>query len=605
MRSPFSRKRTKTTFTNGPNVDRSVWIGSVRVGKKNQQVESSEDDVSSPNDKNNAEQLQIMKPSLIKRIQALSPRRETERDENAGVEEHFFSPDSNHPPKNNRKSVSIGSETVLGDGDASSLPSSNRRASRSHVTARRKRSSSSRSSSQLFNSVTSVDIPSRSLTVSSLEDAVENHRGASSRVEEGVDLEAALTPKDGADDDYSYVNTRQIATDSSRIGSKRKQYYDGQGRQSLNNRQQLQANSITGVKRRRLSQRARTRLTMREVNSNIQPGRSYSTLDDSMGALEKRKAITLPRTIDFFLQIEMKLIAVNALISVVLTVLVLATFPDSWKTGLEESSLAVSLLGAFLSFALVFRTQTCYNRWWEARSHWGRMTAACVNLAGQSLAWFVDEELVDRFLSHCVIFPYACKAVLRGNTLNSSSEEGPRFLQGGILTDAELGTFVRHGLAPFTCLEIMRSTMHEELLQSHSNYDHQRRLPPEAINGAYLAMEESLSELYFSFGACSKINSTRMPASYTVFMRSFVLFFFILASLSWAPRIKFLTPIITGFMVFLINTVIVIGDQMMRPFTLTWSGLPLQKFCVIIEHEIQNQSRRQADIKRLVRRFTN
>ena len=100
---------------------------------------------------------------------------------------------------------------------------------------------------------------------------------------------------------------------------------------------------------------------MREVNSNIQPGRNDSVLEDSMGTLEKRKAITLPRTIDFFLRIEIKLIAVNALVSVLLTLLVLTTFPESWLTGLKESSQTVSLLGAFLSFALVFRTQSCYH----------------------------------------------------------------------------------------------------------------------------------------------------------------------------------------------------------------------------------------------------
>lgn len=109
-------------------------------------------------------------------------------------------------------------------------------------------------------------------------------------------------------------------------------------------------------------------------------------------------------------------------------------------------------------------------------------------------------------------------------------------------------------------------------------------------------MEHIFWELNLNFGACLKINGTRMPASYTVFMRSFVFFFFVLASLAWAPATKWYTPIITGFMVFSIDTVIVIGDQMMSPFDMQWAGLPLQKFCVIMEHEIMNVSRRHADI---------
>lgn len=222
------------------------------------------------------------------------------------------------------------------------------------------------------------------------------------------------------------------------------------------------------------------------------------------------------------------------------------------------------------------------------------MTATCVNVAGQALTWFADDELIDRFLTHCIIFPYACKAVLRGNALTSSSEEGPRLLSSGMLTDADLGVICRHGtFPPFSCIDIMRKTMHEELLKT--------RLPSEAVNGAYLAMENSFNELYFNFGACAKIKSTQMPNGYSIFMRSFVFFFFIFATLSWAPTTKYYTPIIVGFMIFLINTVIVIGDQMMRPFTLTWSGLPIQKFCVMIEQEVLSVSRRGGDIKRLVR----
>ena len=641
MRSPFSRRGSKKSFTNGPNTERSVWIGGTTLvappridREKEESGESSEVNISSINSSSSSENMfrkdgkndahqREKKPSLIQRIKALSPRRDDERDDaNDDASDTFFSPVSNAPAtstaptdRKSRSSVSIGGETIIDEGTSSSS-SSNRRLKpkrRSHVTSRRKRSTSTSNSSgksgHLFSSVTSLDIPSCALTLSSLEESEGiHHLRGSFHEEEGLDLEAALIPRDGDDvyenDEYSYSDSRQIATAPSRIGSKRKKYKEGQRRvsssegQPLYNRkqQQLQANNITGVKRRRLSKRARTRLTMREVNSNIQPGRNDSVLDESMGALEKRKAITLPKTIDFFLRIEMKLIAVNTMVSVLLTVLVLTTFPESWQTGMKESSRGVSLLGAFLSFALVFRTQSCYQRWWEARTQWGKMTATCVNVAGQCLTWFADEELIDRFLTHCIVFPYACKAVLRGNALTSSSEEGPRFLQSGMLTDADLGVIVRHGtFPPFTCIDIMRRTMQEELLQSHS------KLSSEAVNGAYLAMENSFNELYFNFGACAKIKSTQMPASYTVFMRSFVFFFFIFSTLSWAPTIKYLTPIITCFMVFLINTVIVIGDQMMRPFTLTWSGLPIKKFCVMIEQEVLSVSRRQGDIERLVR----
>jgi len=148
-----------------------------------------------------------------------------------------------------------------------------------------------------------------------------------------------------------------------------------------------QLHSASEFKRRRLSKRARTRLTDREINTHIQPGISSSDIESMPDRFEKRKTITLSKAVEFFKKVEMKLIAVNVGISVILTAFVCFLCPESWREGLEESSVAVSVLGAFLSFALVFRTHSAYARWWEARTQWGRMASACVNLSGMACMW--------------------------------------------------------------------------------------------------------------------------------------------------------------------------------------------------------------------------
>jgi putative membrane protein len=523
--------------------------------------------------------------STVKSIlKSLSPKRDRDGD-------IFFSPyqdnDNELSPEtkntsDRQKSVVIGSETIIEDGMSASMLLLPTQSSDNHSGKNSK--------------IPSVVFPRNGgrPTLSSLESDTTK------------DLEAALALPLSPKRNTRPSTTRFVDTEPNRkynqIREKRKSDHSPDP-EALNARlrsknllssaenQNHSIHSSDGAKRRRLSKRARTRLTMREVNSHIQPGRHYSSLE-SMCHFEKRKTITIPKIIDFFLRVEGKLIAVNVGVSAIITLIVVHTFPARWQDSLKATSLAVSILGAFLSFALVFRTQACYDRWWEARTQWGRMTSACVNIAGQARNWFYDEDLVDKFLSYCIVFPYACKALLRGNQLNDTMEEGPRFLHSGMLTDADMGVIIRHGRPPFVCLEIMRRTVYEAF-----RHDAQCEIPPEMMNGILLSMEQSLWELNLNFGACLKINNTRMPASYTVFMRSFVLFFFVMASLTWAPTLKWLTPIITGFMVFVINTVIVIGDQMMHPFELQWAGLALQKFCVIIEHEVLNVSRRHADIE--------
>eukprot|EP00581_Thalassiosira_minuscula_P001465 CAMPEP_0183748886 /NCGR_PEP_ID=MMETSP0737-20130205/68002_1 /TAXON_ID=385413 /ORGANISM="Thalassiosira miniscula, Strain CCMP1093" /LENGTH=588 /DNA_ID=CAMNT_0025984629 /DNA_START=826 /DNA_END=2589 /DNA_ORIENTATION=- len=473
-----------------------------------------------------------------------------ENDVNSRRNTSLSTNDSIPPPR----SVTIGGKLIIGE---SSVPLSD--AARFESTQQRLQQGSGSTSFEVSTRASSTSIDCDGDTVN-IGDVVESQEGF--EFEKAADVNDS-TPCDNDDSTYGSTCTK---TGSCRIG-------ETLSRPDANNRRRhnLHIANDSVFERRRLSKRMRTRLTAQEVSSHVQPGRHYNSMVSRDGHyFDKRKALTLPKTMDFFRRVLGNggggFIAVNVLFSVASTSFVLYACSPAWQNRLEKAWLGVSVLGAFLSFALVFRTQSCYARWWEARSQWGKMTSAIVQLAGQARVWFDDndhEELVDRFLTQCVVFPYACKASLRGNSLNDAVEEGPRFLECGMLSDADIGTLMRHGRPPFACLQILRRIMCEALrVNGH--------LPPTVLNGAFLAMEQILWELNSTFGACNKINSTRMPASYTIFMRSFIIFFFILANVSWAPTIGWLAPISTCFMVFMISTVIVIGDQMIRPFDIDW-----------------------------------
>ncbi len=59
-----------------------------------------------------------------------------------------------------------------------------------------------------------------------------------------------------------------------------------------------------------------------------------------------------------------------------------------------------SLLGVILSILLVFRTNSAYDRWWEARKQWGALVNNTRNLAIYAQAMFPKEdEVVRRFMA--------------------------------------------------------------------------------------------------------------------------------------------------------------------------------------------------------------
>ena len=67
---------------------------------------------------------------------------------------------------------------------------------------------------------------------------------------------------------------------------------------------------------------------------------------------------------------------------------------SKWLTYVTASSPAVGTLGALFSFALVFRTNICYARWWEGRSLWGQIIINSIRICQQSRLWILCRKVV-------------------------------------------------------------------------------------------------------------------------------------------------------------------------------------------------------------------
>ncbi|MEZ4949722.1 MAG: bestrophin family ion channel [Saprospiraceae bacterium] len=77
-----------------------------------------------------------------------------------------------------------------------------------------------------------------------------------------------------------------------------------------------------------------------------------------------------------------------------------------------------SLLGVMLSIFLVFRTNTAYDRWWEARKQWGALVNNTRNLAIYVDSTFPkgDMEIRERMATLISNFCYALVEHLRDGT---------------------------------------------------------------------------------------------------------------------------------------------------------------------------------------------
>ncbi len=109
------------------------------------------------------------------------------------------------------------------------------------------------------------------------------------------------------------------------------------------------------------------------------------------------------------------------------------------KSWVKNITTVHSLLGFVLSLLLVFRTNSAYDRWWEARKQWGALTNTCRNLAIKLNAYLPKEDITNRnfFRKAIPLYPQALFSFLRSDystfmlddiqhpELNFDSKHGP------------------------------------------------------------------------------------------------------------------------------------------------------------------------------------
>ena len=93
-----------------------------------------------------------------------------------------------------------------------------------------------------------------------------------------------------------------------------------------------------------------------------------------------------------------------------------APYPIPFMPDFSLPALPFQIAMPALSLLLVFRTNTAYFRWNEARTLWGGIVNTTRNLQRQSNFYFAkeDTELREQLTREVALFPKALRSFLRG-----------------------------------------------------------------------------------------------------------------------------------------------------------------------------------------------
>lgn len=213
-----------------------------------------------------------------------------------------------------------------------------------------------------------------------------------------------------------------------------------------------------------------------------------------------------------------------------------------------------SIIGVVLSFLLVFRTNSAYDRWWEGRKAWGSFTNNSRNLA-LKLHALLPKDHPARLSMAALIHNYlnAASHHLRGQFVAHELEESGMFNQAWYAQSSHLPNRVHQAMY----LEMVK-LKEEGILDGES----------------MLWMNQELMSFTDNIGICERIRSTPVPYSYLLYLKKLIFIYIFTMPIGFVMEFGYWTMLIVPMVFYAFASIELIGEEIEDPFGLDANDLP-------------------------------
>lgn len=222
-----------------------------------------------------------------------------------------------------------------------------------------------------------------------------------------------------------------------------------------------------------------------------------------------------------------------------------------------------ALLGFAISMLLVFRTNTAYDRWWEARRQWGQLVNVSRNLAIKLAAILPADDArtradVARFLG---LFAQALTAHLRSEKTRLSLDIAAHPEFEGV----DPGMHV-----PARIAALLHARVHDAYRDG--------RLTGDQLIG----VANDLGTLMDICGACERIKNTPIPYSYSSFIKKFIVVYSLTLPFGFVFTLGAIAVPVVMFIFYVLASLELIAEEIEEPFGMDTNDLPLDRLSEII-----------------------
>jgi putative membrane protein len=223
-----------------------------------------------------------------------------------------------------------------------------------------------------------------------------------------------------------------------------------------------------------------------------------------------------------------------------------------------------SLLGFVLGLLLVFRTNTAYDRWWEARKLLGALVNTSRNLALKVNSFLPENEGNKKtlFAQQISNYCYSMKNHLRDQRKIEELELGDDLTEKELHSINHIPNYIAQKIYTYT------KDMYEKKY---------------VTDNIYLTLDEQVKQFTDIVGGCERIKKTPIPYSYNLFLKKFIFVYTMTLPFGLATRFDYWSIPLSIFVLYILCSLEILAAEIEDPFGEDANDLPVDDICATIK----------------------
>jgi ion channel-forming bestrophin family protein len=267
---------------------------------------------------------------------------------------------------------------------------------------------------------------------------------------------------------------------------------------------------------------------------------------------------------------------IGKLLAIIFVLSIISVLIDSQRHLLSKirvPEMAVGILGAALSILLVFRTNSAYARWWEARTLWGGLVNGSRSLARQATSFprrsgsealqAASAAFTQSLVYREIAFVHATRCALR--------RQPPWDEIRPFLDEQSVQRLKTEQNVPVALLMQMGEQVSVAVDQKVLSDWQMHRI------------DSTLSDLSNVLGGCERIKNTPLPRQYDYYPELLIKIYCVILPFVIADDVGWFTPVVTVGVAFAFLILNRIGKNLEDPFENQPYDVPLSALSRTIE----------------------